>query len=124
MRKLALVTTLILGTSVAFAQFNGPSSTEVKEGTQINTTATISVKDAISLKDDANVILEGSIVKHLRGDKYLFKDSTGEVVVEIDDKDWRGVQVSPEDTVIIYGEVDHHRHKPTDIDVDRIMLKP
>ncbi|MHC5224968.1 YgiW/YdeI family stress tolerance OB fold protein [Ignatzschineria sp. LJL83] len=119
MKKLLLVTTLVLGSSVAFAQFTGDTATGGFTGEKTITTVT----DAKTLRDDTKVTLEGNIVKHLGGKQYLFKDATGEIEVEIGRKDWRGVQVGPEDTVIIFGEVDHHRHRPTDIDVDYLMKK-
>ncbi|MHC5224524.1 NirD/YgiW/YdeI family stress tolerance protein [Ignatzschineria sp. LJL83] len=119
MKKLALVTAMILGSSVAFAQFTDGNSPEGFTGTQNITTVAVA-KEA---KDDTKVTMEGTIVKHLGGEQYLFKDATGEMEIEIDHDDWKGVQVGPEDTVIIYGEVDHHRFKPTDIDVDRIIKK-
>ncbi|WP_026878965.1 NirD/YgiW/YdeI family stress tolerance protein [Ignatzschineria larvae DSM 13226] len=132
MRKLilaaTLVTTCALGSSVAFAQFSGPSSAGGfidKNAPAVNTTGqVISVKDAITLRDDSKVVLEGKIVEQVGKEKYRFKDASGEVIVEIDNDDWKGIQVTPQDTVLIYGEVDHHRHRPTDIDVDHIMLKP
>ena len=122
MRKFTLVAALLIGSSVAFAQFTGDTATGGFKGPSTSQNIT-SVKDALNAKDDTKVTLEGSIVKHLGGEHYLFKDATGEINIEIDHDDWNGVQVGPEDTVIIYGEVDHHRHKPTDIDVDRIIKK-
>lgn len=124
MKKLTLVTALILGSSVAFAQFTGPASTAGYKGPSAEgANGAITVEQAISARDDSKVTLEGSIVKHLGGEKYLFKDATGEIEIELDHDDWNGLQVGPDDTVIIYGEVDHHRHRATDIDVDRIMKK-
>ena len=56
-------------------------------------------------------------------EKYTFKDETGEVVVEIDDEDWRGVKVTPENTITINGEVDKEMFEPTKIDVDSVIVK-
>ena len=122
MRKLTLVAALLVGSSVAFAQFTGETSAGGFKGPSAVGDIT-TVKDALTARDDTKVTLEGSIVKHLGGEKYLFKDATGEMTIEIDHDDWNGLQVGPDDTVIIYGEVDHHRHRATDIDVDRIMKK-
>ena len=52
----------------------------------------------------------------------MFKDSTGSVTVEIDDEDWRGLDVKPQDMVTIKGEVDKEMFS-TEIDVDYIELK-
>lgn len=122
MRKLTFVTALLIGSSVAFAQFTGESAKEGFTG-ESTTDKITTVKEVVAKRDDTKVVLEGSIVKHLGGENYLFRDATGEISIEIDHDDWNGVQVGPEDTVIIYGEVDHHRHRDTDIDVDRIIKK-
>ena len=52
----------------------------------------------------------------------MFNDDSGSVKVEIDDKKWGGQNVSPQDKVEIRGEVDTHRFKPADIEVDSIQL--
>lgn len=47
-----------------------------------------------------------------RGDEeYMFKDSTGKIVIEIDDEDWGGLTVGPKDTVEISGEIDRDLKK-------------
>jgi len=81
----------------------------------------ISVKEALSLRDDSLVVLRGNIVKGLGGEYYLFRDSTGEIQVEIDHDVWQGLQVGPEDTVTIYGEMDKDWSDPDRVDVDRIV---
>ena len=58
------------------------------------------------MKDDAMVSLKGNIEKQIKKDKYMFKDATGSMVVEIDKKVWNGQTVSPADTVILTGEID------------------
>ncbi|QIQ21909.1 YgiW/YdeI family stress tolerance OB fold protein [Zophobihabitans entericus] len=90
--------------------FNGPSAT-------INPTT---VEAAKQLADDSRVTLTGYIVQHLRGENYLFKDDTGTINIEIDHKRWRGLTVTPEDKVQIYGEVDKDRDS-TEIDVKSII---
>lgn len=57
--------------------------------------------------DDSWVTLEGKLVKHLGGENYLLRDASGEVEVEIDGDVWRGQEVGPNDTIRLYGEVDH-----------------
>ena len=61
--------------------------------------------------DDAWVTVRGHIVKKLSKDKYLFKDSTGEIVVEIDSEYWMGVEVDENDVVELSGEVDKDAFK-------------
>lgn len=61
--------------------------------------------------DDAWVTVRGNIIRKLSKDKYLFKDSTGEIVVEIDSKYWLGVEVDENDVVELSGEVDKDAFK-------------
>ncbi|GHU63573.1 hypothetical protein FACS189445_6800 [Spirochaetia bacterium] len=61
---------------------------------------------AKNLPDDTRVILQGTIVQSLGDEKYTFRDSSGEIVIDIDRKVWRGLSVGINDRVEIYGEVD------------------
>ncbi|NBC14084.1 MAG: NirD/YgiW/YdeI family stress tolerance protein [Gammaproteobacteria bacterium] len=80
----------------ALAQFSGPS---IQGGE-----ATVAA--ALDAQLGSYHTLEGSIVSHLRDDYYLFRDSTGEIRVEIAPGRFEGRQIGPEDTVRIMGEVD------------------
>ena len=82
----------------------------------------ITVEQALKLNDDAAVVLEGQIEKSLGKENYVFKDATGSVTIEIDDDDWKGQTVTPQDTVVIKGEVEKDMFK-TEIDVDVIEIK-
>lgn len=82
----------------------------------------VSAAQAKDMKDDAKVMLEGNIVKHLGGENYLFQDESGTIIVEIDADEWQGQQITPEDTVQIHGEVDKDFFG-IEIDVDRIVKK-
>ena len=80
------------------------------------------VAQALEMRDDSAVVLNGQIEKSLGNEKYLFKDATGSITVEIDNDDWRGLNVTPQDTVTIQGEIDKDLFK-TEVDVDTISLK-
>ena len=66
----------------------------------------LSVAEVQKLSDDAYVTMEGYITKRLSDDEYNFTDGTNNVTVEIDDKDWRGLKVTPKDKIIVNGKVD------------------
>lgn len=83
----------------AIAQFTGPSV----QGSQ----ATVSSAQSASI--GSYVTLEGNIVSHLREDYYLFRDSTGEMRVEISSGRFGGQQIGASNTVRIMGEVDQSR---------------
>lgn len=79
-----------------------------------------SVEQARSMRDDSPVILRGNIVQHLGKDKYLFRDGTGTIRVEIDHDKWGGLTISPQDQVELHGEVDKDWNS-IEIDVDRVV---
>ena len=118
MKKALLSFCLALGTlfwAQAEAQFNKGGFTGPKDGTDVS----VSVADAKNMKDEAYVTLKGKIVKKIGSEKYLFEDQSGSIDIEIDDKDWRGLVVGPDDVVIIEGEVDKGWTK-LEIEVDNI----
>lgn len=73
------------------------------------------------LKDDTPVTLKGRIIERLGDERYTFKDATGTIVVDIDDEDWKGLEVTPEMDIIIEGEVDKKRSR-IEVDADSIRL--
>ena len=106
---------LILGlSSNAMAQnsaggYTGPS--DVK---------TVSVAEALKLSDNSAVELAGKLEKSLGDEKYLFRDESGTVKVDIDNEDFRGVTVNENDVVRLRGEVDKELLEETTIDVDMV----
>lgn len=84
--------------------------------------ALVSVQQALDMGDDARVGLKGNIVQHLGDDKYMFRDSTGTVRVEIDDDIWQGQNVGPNDVVELFGKVDKELNS-VEIDVKRLVKK-
>ena len=98
--------------AAAFAQggFVGPSATPEAK----------SVAEAKGLPDDARVTLQGNILRGLGDEKYLFRDKTGEIVVEIDDEIGRGQTVEPKDAVEIRGEIDRDWGFSVEIEADTL----
>lgn len=84
----------------------------------------VTVKQALTLKDDSKVELKGHVVKALGDEKYEFRDSTGSMTVEIDDKLWHGKKVSAKTPVTLSGEVDidYKPAKHVSIDVDTLKF--
>ncbi|MEC5321000.1 NirD/YgiW/YdeI family stress tolerance protein [Brenneria populi subsp. brevivirga] len=64
------------------------------------------VAKAKDLKDDSWVTLRGSIERRVGDEDYLFRDETGSITVEIDDKYWNGQTITPQDKVELQGEID------------------
>ena len=80
------------------------------------------VEQAKVMRDDAKVVLAGSIMRHLGGEDYLFQDATGTILVEIEHDKWNGQLINPSDTVELHGEVDKD-WMSTSVDVDAIVKK-
>ncbi|MCL2183609.1 MAG: NirD/YgiW/YdeI family stress tolerance protein [Chitinispirillia bacterium] len=115
---------LLAGVAVAFAQggFTGPGQQGGAKSVSdfdFGKIHAVTVEAAKKLPDDALVSLQGSIINALGNEKYSFRDSTGEIVVEIDKKVWRGISVGDKDKVEIVGEIDLER-RGIEIDVKSI----
>ena len=61
---------------------------------------------AKTFRDDAWVVLEGNIIRQVGHELYEFRDNSGTVYVDIDDKRWLGQSATPTNKVRIEGEVD------------------
>ena len=123
MNKLVAVSAfaLMLGFSGgAYAQYHG--ATAPRGGFTGPGLAVSTVAEASKMSDDQPVVLEGKIKQSLGDEKYLFQDQSGEITIEIDDDDWRGLSVGPEDTIEISGEVDKELFD-VKVDVDTVKLK-
>lgn len=118
MRKILLVTALTLVSTSAFSA----QTTSVAKGgfTGPSTVVTSTIEAALDLNDDAAVTLTGYITTSLGNEEYQFKDATGEVIIEIDQKDWNGIEATPETKLVIQGEIDKEWTE-TKIDVNTVQ---
>ncbi len=115
MKKFAALAAIMMLTSAplfaAQGGFTGPNAAQTQNQTQqggfvdANASLTTAAK-AKDLKDDSWVKLRGNITERLSDDRYVFRDASGTVNVEIDDKRWNGQTISPQDKVEIQGKVD------------------
>jgi uncharacterized protein (TIGR00156 family) len=111
MKKTLLLLVIAVVPLTARAGFVGPSEQAI-----------MSVSEVRQLGDDKAVVMKGSIEKHLSKDKYQFVDGTGRVVVEIDGEEWRGQNVTPNDTVIIIGETEKDLFSDPLVDVNSVEV--
>lgn len=116
MKKLLLSFVICVG-------FAGIASAQYVERGGFKDPATIvnTVSELKHMQDDSYVVLEGKIQKRLGKEEYLFADASGSITVEIDDDEWRGVEVGPQDIVEIIGELDKGVFSD-EIDVKQIRL--
>ena len=109
------IAAILVFASTAFAQFSGPGAGG-SGGTSVNEVLK-------SARDDAWVTLRGQILKKVGHEKYLFADSTGQIVVDIDDKYFPYDRpVTPQTTIEITGEVDREFVGRTEIDVKQLTI--
>lgn len=117
MKKILIGLGLALASSVTVADnaaggFSGPDALKV-----------VTVAEALDMRDDSAVKLQGLILRSLGDEKYEFKDDSGTMTIEIDSDDWGGVKASPDVKVELIGEIDKDLLKTT-LDVDAVRLLP
>lgn len=114
--KIAVVSGLAGLTGIAVANTNAINQQALAP------TQTITVKQALTLKDDTPVQLKGFIVKSTGDEKYQFSDQTGSITVDIDDDLWQGKPISAKTPVTIVGEIDidYKPSKRVEVDVDQV----
>jgi uncharacterized protein (TIGR00156 family) len=88
--------------------FTGPGT----NGRSIVVSRPITISEAKNYPHDSWVVIKGNIVNPLPGGRhFVFRDSSGEIPIEIGPKEWRGLSASVSDAVEIYGEVKIERRQ-------------
>jgi uncharacterized protein (TIGR00156 family) len=125
---LSSVLTLVTLTSVgSFAQggFSSGQANASNQSLSVGFNGNIAnpdtVKAASEARDDAYVTLTGNITEQIGHELYTFSDETGQIVVEIENEDWRGINVTAGTKLIVQGEVDQG-WTTVKVDVDRIRV--
>lgn len=100
-----------------FAQgFTGPNTTG-----NVLQVQTVTVAQAKNLTDNSLVKLTGNIVQSISREKFLFRDASGDIQIEIDRDLWAlsGITLGANDRVEIGGELDVER-RGVEVDVKTI----
>ena len=130
MKKLVLACILSLVAAPVFAENHlvnansAPAAQQNKGGFKGPTKSKRIIRDVISAlnaSDDTKVELTGNLTMSLGDEDYMFQDATGEISVEIDDDLWFGRTVTPDNTIIIRGEVEKDWNN-TSIDADSLEV--
>ena len=121
-KTLCILSIIAFAAGAAFADFNGPVGYPSNQGFQggMANYSVSPIKDVLNMYEDQITIVRGNIVSRISDDKYLFKDKTGEMVVEIDYKYWAGLQVNEKDVLELTGKVDRDYNSVT---LDVIAVK-
>ena len=122
MRPAKYLFPLLLAFSLVISMESAPVAAGF-EGPGVAATVTRAV-DVLGAQDDAPCVLEGHLVEKLprRKHRYLFEDHSGQVVVEIDNKVFEQLTVTPKDKVRLQGHVDWNRKRPNEVEVDAISI--
>lgn len=132
MKKLTLAALITLCSAPVLAQQGGfldPSASQAQ--TQITSqggfsgpSAALTTVDKVkSMRDDAWVMLQGTIEQRVGDDTYTFRDASGTLTVEIDKKRWNGQTFTPKDQVQLVGKVDKD-WSSVEVDVKNIKKLP
>lgn len=73
-------------------------------------------------RDDQLATLEGFLVQQVKHEKYIFRDDTGEVLVEIDDEVFMGQRVDPKTKIRIKGEFEREFMEKDKVDVHSLTV--
>jgi len=87
----------------------GEGRTSTRQGQAVTISRPITVNETRNLPHDSWVIVTGNIISSLGRNNYMFRDSTGDIIIDIGSKEWRGLSVGVNDRVEIYGEVKINR---------------
>ena len=83
---------------------SGPANT--RPGQALALSHPITVNEARNFPHDSWVILRGNIINSLPGGRhYTFSDSSGEIIIEIEQRVWRGLSIDESDRIEISGEL-------------------
>ncbi|KJV47438.1 protein ygiW precursor [Pantoea sp. BL1] len=92
-------------------------------GFQADNTSVVTVKQAEEMKDDSWITVRGYLDKQIGDEDYLFRDSSGNMKVEINHKRWHGQTITPKDQVELTGELDKDFNS-IELDVKQVRKLP
>ncbi len=107
--KKILTLTSVFGLSIMAANAGGHTNSmhhnhDMKNKSSAGNTVMM-VDEVMTIGSGNNVILYGTVKDMVAEDRYVFTDSTGNIIVEIDETVWP-MQSMPDDMVMIYGTMD------------------
>lgn len=119
MKKVFTLATLLAVSTSAVAGFQADSQQQSGgfQGTGSQQGAVKTVAQVEKAYEDTPVTLTGYITRQMDHDEFFFKDSTGEIKIEVEDYAWNGQNVTAKDKITIEGKVDKNDWGRADIDV-------
>ena len=113
MKKISVLA--IVGMVASVSAFAGPNTNNNMNKNTM--TEVLTVEQVRGLADNSPVIIRGYLLRQNGENSYIFQDSTGTINLEIDDEDWGGLSVSPNEYIEVWGEVDRNGMSMVEVDV-------
>ena len=113
---LALLVCFLMGVFVSCELGTGEDNTAF----DASQARSVMVSQLNELPHKSHVVLTGNIVQFIGGEYYVFRDPTGDLIIEIDRKRWQGLSVGPSDRVEISGKLKKENGGRIEIDVKSI----
>ncbi len=110
-----IAASLLCLSASAFAQYVGPS------GTGSPTTVQQLLENG---KDDQYATIEGNIIRHIAGEHYVFADKTGQINVEIKNRDLPPSKMDDKTKVSLTGKLDKDFNESLELEVKQLKILP
>ncbi|AIW16253.1 YgiW/YdeI family stress tolerance OB fold protein [Vibrio tubiashii] len=123
MKKVILATaaTLILAPTFALAKDgHHEKGTGIQYSGPVELTTVDTLLADTSMFTEKNVVVEGNLLRQVKGDTFIFSDGKGEIQVELDDDIHMAQPIDHTTKVRLFGE--YEGGNTPEIEVDRIQI--
>lgn len=114
MKKVSIIA--VMGVIASVSAYAGSGNT-ANNNTNNNMMEVVTVEQVRGMADNSPVIIQGYLLRKNGENSYVFQDTTGTINLEIDEEDWGGMTVTPNDFVEVWGEVDRNGSSMIEVDV-------
>ena len=114
MKKVSMIA--VMGVITSMSAYAG-SDNMANNNTNNNMMEVVTVEQVRGMADNSPVIIQGYLLRKNGENSYVFQDTTGTINLEIDEEDWGGMTVTPNDFVEVWGEVDRNGSSMIEVDV-------
>lgn len=83
--------------------------------------SSVSIAEAQAAADETLVVVEANIIQDLGSERYLVRDASGQIIAEIDEDIIGEVQVAPDTTLRLFGEIDRNDSRSV-LQVEKIQI--
>lgn len=116
---LATAVSIILAPSLAMAK-NDHGSHGVQYNGPVEVSSVASLLEDTSMFTEKHVVVEGNLLRQIKGDTYIFSDGKGEIQVELDDDIVLAQPLDQTSKVRLFGE--YEGGNTPEIEIDRLQL--